>query len=91
LPAPVFQFDRFELDVRGYELRRAGRKIRLQRVPMDLLIYLVERNGALVTREEIASHIWNAGAEIDTHSSINTAVRKIRQGAGRRRREGPLR
>ncbi len=31
MPAPVFEFDGFELDVRAYELRRAGRKIRLQR------------------------------------------------------------
>ena len=45
VPAPVFEFDGFELDVGGYQLRRAGRKIRLQRVPMDLLILLVERRG----------------------------------------------
>lgn len=77
--APVFEFDQFELDVAGYELRRAGRKVRLQRVPMDLLILLVERRGVLVSREEIASHIWNGDALLDAQSSINTAIRKIRQ------------
>lgn len=78
----MFVFDRFELDVPGYELRRAGRKVRLQRIPMDLLILLVERRGALVTREEIASRIWSADAAVDSQSSINTAIRKIRQALG---------
>ncbi|MGH9772051.1 MAG: winged helix-turn-helix domain-containing protein, partial [Candidatus Acidiferrales bacterium] len=77
--APVFEFDRFELDVGGYELRRSGRKVRLQRVPMDLLILLVERRGILVTREEIVTRVWNGDALVDTQSSINTAIRKIRQ------------
>jgi Tol biopolymer transport system component/DNA-binding winged helix-turn-helix (wHTH) protein len=77
--AQVFQFDCFDLNVQAYELRRAGRKVKLQRVPMELLIFLVERNGALVTREEIASRLWNSDPLADTQGSINTAVRKIRQ------------
>ena len=79
MPSPVFEFGRFKLDVAGYELRRGGRKVRLQRVPMDLLILLVERQGILVTREEIASRVWNGDGFVDTQSSINTAIRKIRQ------------
>jgi Tol biopolymer transport system component/DNA-binding winged helix-turn-helix (wHTH) protein len=79
VPSPVFKFDRFELDVGSYELRRGGQRITLQRVPMDLLILLLERKGALVTREEIAARVWNGDGLVDTQSSINTAVRKIRQ------------
>lgn len=75
----VLEFDRFELDLDRYELRRAGRKIRLQRVPMDLLILLLERKGGLVTREEIAARVWKGDGHVDTQSSINTAIRKIRQ------------
>ncbi len=82
MPSPVFEFGRFELDVNGYELRRAGRKVRLQRIPMELLILLVERKGALVTRDEISSRIWSADELVDTQSSINTAIRKIREALG---------
>ena len=81
-PAPVFVFDRFELDVGAYQLRRGSRKIRLQRIPMDLLILLIESKGTLVTREEIARRIWSGDATADTQSSINTAIRKIRQALG---------
>jgi len=79
VPPPVFKFDRFELDVGNYELRRAGQRITLQRVPMDLLIFLLERKGVLVTREEIAARVWNGDGLVDTQSGINTAIRKIRQ------------
>ncbi len=40
----VFRFGDFKLDVQGYELRRKGRPIRLERQPMDLLSVLVERD-----------------------------------------------
>ena len=35
LSAAEFRFADFELDVRGYELRRGGQPIRLERQPMD--------------------------------------------------------
>ena len=79
MPSPVFEFDQFELDVSAYELRHAGRKIPLQRVPMDLLILLLERRGALVSREEIVARVWKDDGMIDPQASINTAIRKVRQ------------
>lgn len=45
---------------------------------MELLILLVERNGELVSREEIADRLWGKGVFVDIDHSINTAVRKIR-------------
>lgn len=78
LPAELLQFDNFELDRGAYELRRAGRKVRLEPIPFQLLILLVERRGLLVTRAEIIEHIWGKDVFVDTDHSINTAVRKIR-------------
>src|SRR5262249_34135729 len=40
---------------------------------------LVERRGELVTREEIIERIWGKDVFLDTDSSINAAIRKIRQ------------
>ena len=70
--------DDFELDVRSFQLRRAGRALKLERIPMEILILLTERAGHLVTREEIAERVWGKGVIIDTDNSINSAVRKIR-------------
>ena len=32
----------FELDLRAYELRRAGRVLKLERIPLELLLLLIE-------------------------------------------------
>jgi len=69
----------FELDPRAYELRRSGRVLKLERIPMDLLLLLVERRGELVTREQIAERIWGKEVFLDTDNSINGAVRKLRR------------
>jgi DNA-binding winged helix-turn-helix (wHTH) protein len=45
---------------------------------MDLLFLLVERRGELVTREEVAEHLWGTDVFVDIDQSINTAVRKVR-------------
>lgn len=46
---------------------------------MELLLLLVERRGELVTRESIIERIWGKDVFLDTDSSINAAIRKIRQ------------
>jgi DNA-binding winged helix-turn-helix (wHTH) protein len=80
MPSDVIRLgDALELDRRAYELRRSGRSLRLERIPMELLLLLVERRGELVTREEIIEKIWGKDVFLDTDSSINAAIRKIRQ------------
>jgi TolB-like protein/DNA-binding winged helix-turn-helix (wHTH) protein len=74
-----YQFGRFELDLRGYELTRDSQPLRLEKIPMELLIFLVEHHGELVTREQIIEKLWGKEVFLDTEQGINTAVRKIRQ------------
>ncbi len=69
----------FELDRCSYELRRAGRVLRLERIPTELLLLLIERRGQLVSRDQIIDRIWGKDVFLDTDNSINAAIRKIRQ------------
>src|ERR1039458_6223094 len=69
----------FELDPRTYELRSGGRIVKLERIPMELLILLIEERGQLVTRSQIIERIWGKDVFLDTDNSINAAIRKIRQ------------
>jgi len=71
--------DGYELDLRAYELRRSGRPLKLERIPMEVLTLLIERRGELVTREQIIEGIWGKDVFLDTESGINAAIRKIRQ------------
>jgi predicted ATPase/DNA-binding winged helix-turn-helix (wHTH) protein len=69
----------FELDVRAYELRRAGRILKLERIPMELLLLLIEERGQLLSRDQIIERVWGKDVFLDTDNSINAAIRKIRQ------------
>jgi Tol biopolymer transport system component/DNA-binding winged helix-turn-helix (wHTH) protein len=75
---PVYQFADFRLDCGSFELRRNGTALRVERMPMELLILLVSRQGQLVTRAEITQHLWSSEVFVDTEHGINTAIRKIR-------------
>jgi DNA-binding winged helix-turn-helix (wHTH) protein len=52
-------------------LRREGRAIKLERIPMDLLVFLVEQRGRLVTREGIIDCIWGKEVFLDSENGIN--------------------
>ena len=46
---------------------------------MELLLLLIEQRGQVVTRKEILEKIWGKDVFVDPESSINSAIRKIRQ------------
>jgi DNA-binding winged helix-turn-helix (wHTH) protein/tetratricopeptide (TPR) repeat protein len=71
-----------ELDLGRYELRRQGRRVKLEKKPMELLIFLVGRREQLVSREEIVAKLWRSDLFIDTEPNINNIVRKIRTALG---------
>src|ERR1700689_4200815 len=71
-----------ELDLGRSELRRRGRRVKLEKKPMELLILLVARREQLVSREDIVSKLWRSNLFIDTEPSINNIVRKIRAALG---------
>ena len=74
--------DDIELDLGRYELRRDGRRIKLEKKPMELLIFLVRRREQLVSREEIQAKLWHTDLFIDAERNINNIVRKIRRALG---------
>lgn len=78
MPSEIFEFGDFKLDCDNFELSRAGRSVKLERKPLELLILLVTRNGNLVTRSEIAACLWEPGVFVDIDQGINTVIRKIR-------------
>ena len=51
MPTAKLRFRDYELDPDGFDLRRAGHRVRLERKPMELLILLAENQGHLVKRE----------------------------------------
>ena len=78
MSAPTYNFGDFVLDPARFELRRSGRTLKLERIPLELLILLVQREGQVVSRQEIVDRVWGKDVFVDTEHGINTAIRKIR-------------
>jgi DNA-binding winged helix-turn-helix (wHTH) protein len=72
-------FDDFQLDFGRFQLCRRGMAVRLEGLPLQLLMFLIENKGQLVTREQISSRLWSNDVFVDVDQGINTAIRKIRQ------------
>src|SRR5271170_1121961 len=82
-PAGVEQPIRFgegyEVDLRPRRLRRGSHVLKLERIPFEILLLLLERRDEIVTRDEIVSRVWGKGVFFDTDNSIRGAIRKLRQ------------
>lgn len=72
-------FDDFALDFGRFQLFRSGRPVRLEGLPLQLLMLLLEQRGQLVSREQISSVLWGKDVFVDVETGINTAIRKVRQ------------
>jgi DNA-binding winged helix-turn-helix (wHTH) protein len=72
------RFAEFELDFGRFQLSRGGQAVRLEGLPLQLLMFLVENQRQLVTRDQIAGALWGDGVFVDVEQGINTAIRKIR-------------
>jgi DNA-binding winged helix-turn-helix (wHTH) protein/tetratricopeptide (TPR) repeat protein len=70
------------VDLGRYELRRSGRRIKLEKKPMELLIFLLGRREQMVSREEIVKKLWRSDLFIDTEKNLNNIVRKLRTALG---------
>jgi len=78
VPEKKVRFDDFVLDFGRFQLTRGGQLVRLEGLPLQLLMFLIERKGQLVTREQIASELWGKDVFVDVEQGINTAIRKVR-------------
>lgn len=71
--------EEFELNLRPRRLRRGGRTLKLERIPLEILLLLLERAGEIVSHDEIVARVWGNDVFLDTDNSIRGAIRKIRQ------------
>ncbi len=84
LPTARLRFGPFELDVQSAELFKFGQKLKLQGQPIQILSILLDKPGALVTREELRQRLWPAETAtfVDFEHGLNTSIRKLRAALG---------
>src|ERR1700690_1076895 len=80
-------FGAFELDLSTGELRSVeapdpNNKVILREQVFQILRMLLEREGKIVTREEIKSRLWANDTVVDFDHSINATIRTLRRAFG---------
>jgi DNA-binding winged helix-turn-helix (wHTH) protein len=64
------------------ELTRGTARIRLQEQPFQILQLLLDRPGAVITRDELRDRLWPNGTFVDFEHSLNAAVKRLRAALG---------
>jgi serine/threonine protein kinase/Tfp pilus assembly protein PilF len=72
-------FGVFELDVKAGELHYQDKTILLQEQSLRLLLALIERQGELVTRDELQKQLWPNDTLVEFDLGINAAMRRLRR------------
>jgi DNA-binding winged helix-turn-helix (wHTH) protein len=74
----VYQFGPFEVNAGSGELLKNGRRIKLQELPLRLLVALLENAGEVTSREDLRNRLWAGDTFVDFDSSLRVAVGKLR-------------
>jgi DNA-binding response OmpR family regulator len=74
-PADRYEFAGREIDFAGLELRREGRTFPLTLMEANLLRFLVQREGQVVSRKDILEQVWGVHEDTDTRAIDNFIVR----------------
>src|SRR5580700_590338 len=91
-PSRRVRFGAFELDLTTGELRSVeapdpnhpdpNNKVLLREQVFQVLRMLLEREGKIVTREEIKSRLWANDTVVDFDQSINATIKALRRALG---------
>src|SRR3989449_11689488 len=80
--APKVVFGPFEYDDLSGDLSKYGTRLRLQGKPLQILSFLVNRPGQIISRDELQRHLWEGTTFVDFEQGLNSAVNKLRQTLG---------
>ena len=73
-----FAFGDTRVRPRGRQAFRAGREVMLTRKEFDLLVYLLEHRGEVVTRERLLEEVWGH-ERFPTTRTVDTHVLRLRR------------
>lgn len=76
------RFGPFHVDRQRQQVFRGSSRLRLQGKVYQVLLVLIQRQGEVVTREELRQALWPADTHVNYDANVNTTVNKLRQALG---------
>jgi DNA-binding winged helix-turn-helix (wHTH) protein/tetratricopeptide (TPR) repeat protein len=78
----TYLFDSFEVSVRQRVLRQSGERLKLQELPFQMLLILLETPGEIVSKEELGRRLWGHETFIEVDKSLYVMAGKLREALG---------
>jgi DNA-binding winged helix-turn-helix (wHTH) protein len=82
LSSRYIRFGPFQVDQQRQEVSKSGVRLKLQGKVYQVLLALIEKQGEVVTREELRLRLWPADTHVNYDANVNTTVNKLRQALG---------
>jgi DNA-binding winged helix-turn-helix (wHTH) protein len=82
LSSRFIRFGPFQVDQHRQEVSRNGLRLKLQGKVYQVLLALIEKQGEVVTREQLRVRLWPADTHVNYDANVNTTVNKLRQALG---------
>ncbi len=74
----IYEFGDVRVDVRGMEVQRGGQTLELSAKEFQLLHYLLEHRGTMLSRDDILNNVWGYDA-MPTTRTVDTHIAWLRQ------------
>src|SRR6266404_4329071 len=86
-PSKITRCGVFEIDLKAFELRKHGLRLKLSEQPFQILAILLERPGEIVTRDELRERLWpgddsSTGAIVSAVAAVTAAAPTQQLAAG---------
>jgi DNA-binding winged helix-turn-helix (wHTH) protein len=82
LSSRYIRFGPFQVDQHREEVSKNGTRLKLQGKVYQVLVALIEKQGEVVTREELRLRLWPSDTHVNYDANVNTTVNKLRQALG---------
>jgi DNA-binding winged helix-turn-helix (wHTH) protein/predicted ATPase len=80
----IYAFEEYELDVPRYELRYAGKLVKLEPQVFNVLAYLIDHRDRVVTKDELLEQLWPGRFVSET--TLTSRLKSVRRAIGDRGR-----
>src|SRR6202790_4799236 len=81
-PSRYIRFGPFQVDQQRQEVSKNGVRLKLQGKVYQVLLALIEKQGDVVTREDLRLRLCPADTHVNYDANVNTTVNKLRQALG---------
>ncbi len=74
--AKIYKFGNFTFGVKEYNLKKGNKELYLRPKTYETLLYLVERHGSVVNKEDIIENVWSG--TIVTENTLTQSIKELR-------------